>query len=110
MFKLTLSFATAAVLAGAAHAAPDTVIRLTPEQIAAIHAEAEAAGKPAGAPESEARENRIHGEVGMSIGTGGAREISGAINTPLGTDGQAIISGSTGRWPRPPIVRNADRR
>lgn len=98
------------LLAAAAQADPATVIRLTPEQIAAIQAEAEAAGKSASVSDAEGRENRVHGEVAVSVGTGGAREISGAINTPLGADGQATISGDARRWPRPPIVRNADRR
>ena len=105
------AFALTALLLGAAvHAEPGTVTRLTPEQIAAIQAEAEAAGARAEVSEAEPDKDRIHGEVGMSIGTGGAREISGAINTPLGADGRAIISGGAARWPRPPIARNADRR
>lgn len=105
------AFALTALLLGAAvHAEPGTVTRLTPEQIAAIQAEAEAAGSAAEGAEAEPGRDRIHGEVGVSIGSGGAREISGAINTPLGANGQATISGDARRWPRPPIVRNADRR
>ncbi|MDO9487504.1 MAG: hypothetical protein Q7J32_03950 [Sphingomonadaceae bacterium] len=105
----------AALLLGAAagaHAADDApVIRLSPEEIARIQAEAEA--KPSGAAVAPDREpRRIHGEVGASIGTGGSRDVFGALNMPLGEDGQALISGGSSArdLPRRPVRRNLDRR
>lgn len=111
MWKLKPPLALAALLLTvAAHADPAAVIRLSPEEIARVQAEAEQRAEPA-ATETADSKPRIHGEVGMSIGTGGAREIYGAANMPLGADGQAQISGSDQRWPQQrPVRRNADRR
>lgn len=101
-------FASGAAVAQAAEPAP--VIRLSPEEIARIQAEAEA--RPPSAPATRERERRrLSGEFGASIGTGGWRDIYGAINTPLGEDGQALISGGAERaLPQRPVRRNLDRR
>ncbi|MEO7409746.1 MAG: hypothetical protein ABIU10_00285 [Sphingomicrobium sp.] len=50
---------------------------------------------PAPAPQTEAippPPRPIEGEVGVSIGTGGYREVFGTAVVPIGTDGVAIIS------------------
>jgi hypothetical protein len=77
--------------------------RLTPEQIEAVLAEAaaknKAAEKHAPVEEEASIEDsdlrlapQLHGEVGVSVGTGGYREIFGTGIYPLGTDGVAAIS------------------
>jgi len=77
--------------------------RLTPEQIEAVLAEAasknRAAEKHAPVEEEAAIEDsdlrlapQLHGEVGVSVGTGGYREIFGTGIYPLGNDGVAAIS------------------
>lgn len=45
------------------------------------------------------RDNRIHGEVGMFIGTGGARGIYGSTAVPLGENGMAQFSFETSQLP-----------
>ena len=71
--------------------------RLSPQQIEAVLAEAakkreaaEARAQPGSAEQKPPRP--IHGEVGMSIGTGGYREAYGTGVYPLGDDGAAAIS------------------
>ena len=71
--------------------------RLSPQQIEAVLAEAarkreaaEARALPGSAEQKAPRP--IHGEVGMSIGTGGYREVHGTGVYPLGDDGAAAIS------------------
>jgi hypothetical protein len=71
--------------------------RLSPEQIEAVLAEAakkrEATRMEVG-PEriEEAPKPQVHGEVGVTIGTGGYREAFGTAIYPLGDDGIAAIS------------------
>jgi hypothetical protein len=38
------------------------------------------------------RDNRIHGEVSVGVGTNGYREISGVATAPIGDVGQATIA------------------
>jgi hypothetical protein len=45
------------------------------------------------------RDRKLHGEVGMFIGSGGARGVFGSIGAPLGDDGLAQFSFDTGRYP-----------
>jgi hypothetical protein len=83
----------------AAYAAPDapaeTVIRLTPAQIAAIE-DAKIARESASPVHVDADPlkppREIHGEVGFGIGTRGYSEIFGTVVTPLGDDGVAAFS------------------
>ena len=49
--------------------------------------------------DAPARDNRVHGEVGTFIGSGGAAGFFGTIGTPLGNDGFAQFSFDTGRYP-----------
>ncbi len=51
-------------------------------------------GRAPGSPDS-----RVHGEVGMMVGTGGTRAIYGTTAVPLGENGSAQFSFSTGRFP-----------
>jgi len=71
--------------------------RLSPEQIEAVLAEAakkrEAAGTYA-LPKGIERASPppLQGEVGVSVGTGGYREVFGTAIHPMGDDGVAAIS------------------
>ena len=115
-------FAVAMMLSGTAHAADapasaPQIYRLTPaERDAAIAAAAlkpesrggallPATGGEALKPSAErdailgnslygdtVRDKRLHGEVGMFIGTGGARGIYGSTAVPLGETGMAQFS------------------
>ena len=115
-------FAVAMMLSGTAHAADapasaPQIYRLTPAErdatIAAAALKPELRGgallpSPAGEslkPSAErdailgnslygdtVRDKRLHGEVGMFIGTGGARGIYGSTAVPLGETGMAQFS------------------
>lgn len=86
----------------AAPASPTDERRLTPEQVEAVLAEAaakrHAAETPAPASEPIIDDadlppiRDVHGEVGVSIGSGGYREMFGTAVYPLGDDGVAAIS------------------
>lgn len=89
------------------------VYRLTPAEIeatlalaAARNAQSLPALSPAAgtllAPPVAINDGRPHGEVGMMVGTGGARAVWGSTIVPLGRDGVAAFSFSTGRWPGAP--------
>lgn len=77
--------------------------RLTPEQIEAVLADAAAkraaAERPVPADIPATEESKappvigpIHGEVGVSVGTGGYREVFGTAVYPMGQDGVAAFS------------------
>lgn len=116
----------AAFLASPVLAADVQVYQLTPEQKAAAIAsaaqqpersallpmadpDARSAGLPPSA-EREAilgsslygappRDKKVHGEVGMFVGTGGARGIYGSAGVPLGENGMASFSFESSRLP-----------
>jgi len=71
-------------------------IRLTPEQREAAleegAARAAAGLEPGGAPD-----RRIHGEVGLEVGTGGERAAYGMAVVPLGDNGAAAFAFETDR-------------
>jgi hypothetical protein len=99
LILLAVSLVPAEVMAQVDEPAPSSPSerRLTPEQIEAVLAEAakkrEAAPVPLDPDMAEpAPGPRVHGEVGLSIGTGGYREIFGTAIYPLGDDGVAAIS------------------
>ena len=84
------------LVASAAYAAPDapteTIIRLTPAQIAAIEdAKIARESAPPVLVDADVLKppREIHGEVGFGIGTRGYSEIFGTVATPLGDDGAA---------------------
>ena len=74
--------------------ATGTLVTLSPEQVeaakeagAARHAR-DAAARVQAAP----RDHAIHGEVGVSIGTGGYNEVFGTAIAPLGDNGLLALS------------------
>jgi hypothetical protein len=71
-------------------------VRLTPEQRedALEYGASHPQGAIEGAPGSD---GRIHGEVGMAIGTGGYRSTYGTAVVPLGDTGAAAFSFETDR-------------
>jgi hypothetical protein len=97
-----IRFALTAILmlsASAAYAAPDapteTIIRLTPAQIAAIEDAkiARESAPPVLVETDTAKTPReVHGEVGFGVGTRGYSEVFGTIVTPLGDNGVAAFS------------------
>ena len=77
----------------AAPAIAQDVRRLSPAEVERILEEA--ARKRAAADRIPPRV--IEGEVGVTIGTGGTREIFGTAVVPIGEEGMAIISIDTGQ-------------
>jgi hypothetical protein len=81
-------------------AAPDTV-RLSDEQRRAIldsntmESAAAARGELTGADRAD---RRIHGEVGVMIGTNGTRGVYGVAEIPLGNNGSAVVSYENSRY------------
>jgi hypothetical protein len=71
-------------------------IRLTPEQRegALEYGAKRSAGGIDGAP---APDGRVHGEMGVEVGTGGTRAMYGTAVVPLGETGTAAFSFETGR-------------
>ena len=79
--------------------------RLSPQQSEAVLAEAakkreaaEARALPGAADQKPSRP--VHGVVGVSVGTGGYREVHGTGVYPLGDDGAAAISLDYVDWGR----------
>jgi hypothetical protein len=112
---LQLSIPAALLIAlistGARGEAPiGTVMRLTPEQIAAIEnaklkraTAAEAAAQSAtieDVTKTPRRSLPIHGEAGFAVGTGGYTAFFGTVVTPLGDDGFAAFSFETQNYGR----------
>ncbi|GGE12151.1 hypothetical protein GCM10011529_18130 [Polymorphobacter glacialis] len=50
--------------------------------------------------EDEPRDRKVHGEMSMFIGTGGARGIAGTVGMPIGESGFAQFSFNNSRYPR----------
>ncbi|MBY8824955.1 hypothetical protein [Sphingomonas colocasiae] len=67
---------------------------------------AAARGEPAGA---QGPDRRIHGEMGVMIGTNGTRGTYGTADIPLGENAGATVSFETSRFGYP-RARRADRR
>lgn len=101
---LGLSFATPVLASdppttsGPATPQSGTVHRLSPEEVKRILAEA--AEKPRSmSDEAGEPAKKVHGEMGVMIGTGGARAAYGSAVIPLGDRGVAAFSFETGRYP-----------
>ncbi len=92
--------AMAAAPAMAEDVADATVVRLSPAAAErAIESGAASAATDDGyAMIDDGPGRQIHGEVGMMIGTGGARGLFGTAAIPLGENGGAVISFSTERY------------
>lgn len=75
------------------------VIRLSPEQIAEI--EAEALRREMGElGADQTRSNRIHGSASVMVGTGGSFGVAGSMAAPLGESAGAAVSFSYERFPK----------
>jgi hypothetical protein len=103
MRRVWVSLPLSLVLSGTALAAPDQTAspvaserRLSPDQIEKVLDDA--ARKREEVPLSEeSLPPPIHGEVGISVGTGGYRSAYGTAVVPLTGDGVAILSIGTER-------------
>lgn len=83
---------------GAASAKPlDPVIRLTPEQVEDVLAEA--GRKPEVVDDGHPFGTSIHGVMGFEVGSDGARAAFGAATIPLGDDAVANVYYETSRSP-----------
>jgi hypothetical protein len=75
-------------------ASAETVTKWTPERIEA--AKEAAAVRKLGADtdvvNGRASDRRVHGEIGVAVGTGGYRSIYGTAVAPLGNDGVFAFS------------------
>ncbi|MCL6699158.1 hypothetical protein LZ496_10250 [Sphingomonas sp. NSE70-1] len=98
---LIAAIALAAAQSAADPAPPASEHRLTPERIETVLAEAAAkrqASEQRAATTMEIADleplppPQLHGEFGISAGTGGYREIFGTGVYPMGTDGVAAFS------------------
>ena len=81
-------------------AAPDT-IRLSDEQRRAIldtNTMESAAAARGELTDSERADRRIHGEVGVMIGTNGTRGVYGVAEIPLGNNASAVVSYENSRY------------
>ena len=114
MIRRTLAIVL--LVAAPALAQEPQIYRLTPAQIDAAQAEASHrtdTDTPALLPDpnrdrilgsslygSDApRDNKVHGEVSLFVGTGGARGIAATIGAPIGENAYAQFSFSQGRLP-----------
>jgi hypothetical protein len=71
-------------------------VRLTPEQREAALEEG-AARAAAGLQPGDPADRRIHGEMGVEVGTGGERAAYGMAVIPLGENGAAAVAFETDR-------------
>lgn len=93
---LLLALAAPLAAPAAAQDLPSAPIALTPAQReAALNAGAERA-PDAGLP-LNGGDHRVHGEIGVTLGTGGTRSIYGAAGLPLGDTGTAAFAFERGR-------------
>lgn len=104
MTRLLLAFGISALFAlpaGAqdSSAAPASTVALTPEQRETA-LEAGAARAADQSLQNGAADRRVHGEVGVEIGSRGERAAYGTLVAPVGQNGVAAISYGTGQGPR----------
>lgn len=107
-----LALLTTALLlpaAASAQATPNGEVRLSPEQVEQVLAEAAAKRQAGDVPLEWRRETLpadaanasparpVHGEMGFSVGTGGYRSAFGTAIVPLGNEGVTSFSFETGR-------------
>lgn len=91
--------ALAALLAVPAAAAEETVVSLSPaakEKI--LEAAATRNAGAIGEPVINGTGQRIHGEVGMMIGTNGTRGVFGSAVAPLGETGSVAVAFENSRY------------
>jgi len=100
-FWSAASFAQTAPTTQAAPSATDDTVRLSDEQRRTIldgntmESAAAARGELTGADRAD---RRIHGEVGVMIGTNGTRGIYGVAEIPLGNNASAVVSYENSRY------------
>lgn len=91
-----------AMLAASAHAEPVTLTLTDAQKEAIVSARTET---DLSTPSEVLRpiDRRVHGEVGIMVGTGGARGIYGMTSAPLGENGWASFGFESSRniWPGP---------
>jgi hypothetical protein len=93
-----LAIASPCLAQGADIAPSSDIVTLTPEQReAALEA---GAARAAADPSGGAADRRVHGEMGVEVGTGGARAIYGTAVVPIGQNGVAAFSYGQGQGPR----------
>ena len=89
-----------AIFAAPAAHAQETVVALSPADKDKL---LNAAAARAQAPPNEPAiywGRRVHGEVGMFVGTGGARGVFGSAIMPVGDDGSVALAIETSRFGR----------
>lgn len=103
MIRLLLAFGALAACAVPAVAQetslPPGTVALTPEQREAA-LEAGAARAADDSLGNGASDRRVHGEVGVEVGSRGERAAYGTLVAPIGQNGVAAISYGTGQGPR----------
>lgn len=103
MTRILFAFGAFAILAVPATAqdapVPPATIALTPEQREAA-LEAGAARAADQSLQNGTGDRRVHGEVGVEIGSRGERAAYGTLVAPIGQNGMAAISYGTGQGPR----------
>ncbi|KQX17929.1 MULTISPECIES: hypothetical protein [unclassified Sphingomonas] len=93
--------ALAALLAASAAVAEETVVALSPEaKEKLLDAAAARAPRMIGEPAINGLDRGVHGEVGMFVGTGGARGVFGSAVAPVGENGQIAIAFENSRFGR----------
>jgi hypothetical protein len=97
VFPFCVLFAFSAAAQAQDAAVPSSTVALTPEQ--------REAALEAGAARDESlqygtTDRRVHGEMGVEVGSRGERAAYGTMVAPIGQNGVASISYSTGQGPR----------
>jgi len=88
-----------AVFAAPAAHAQETVVALSPaEKDKLLNAAAARAQAAPNEPAIYGDRRRVHGEVGMFVGTGGARGVFGSAIVPVGDDGSVALAIETSRF------------
>ncbi|MBD3760613.1 hypothetical protein O4H52_00170 [Sphingomonadaceae bacterium G21617-S1] len=93
--------ALAALLIASAAGAEETVVALSPaakEKL--LDAAAARRQSDIGEPAINGLSKQIHGEVGMFVGTGGARGVFGSMVAPVGDSGSIALAFENSRFGR----------
>lgn len=93
--------ALAALGVASAACAEETVISLSPEAKEKLLNAAAARNKPSpGEPVINGIGRQIHGQIGMMIGTNGARGVSASMVAPIGETGHVALAFENTRFGR----------
>lgn len=88
----------ALLLTGAAAQAEETVIALSPVEKEKLLDAAARKPRPVGELPVNGIAGKVHGQVGMFVGTGGARGVFGTAVAPVGETGQIAVSFENSRF------------